>query len=67
MATMNEAAKDFLAQKKIAVVGVSRDTKRAANFIYKKLRSLGYSIFAVNPIRQRLKEMFAIPILNQFP
>ncbi|HET9823753.1 MAG TPA: CoA-binding protein [Chitinophagaceae bacterium] len=49
MVTMREAARDFLGQKNIAVVGVSRDPKKTANYIYKKLRSLGYSLFPVNP------------------
>jgi len=60
MTTMKEATKDFLAQKHIAVAGVSRDTKRSANFIYKKLRSLGYSVFAVNPNARMSKEIFVI-------
>lgn len=49
MSTMQEAARDFLAQKSIAVVGVSRNKSKTANFIYRKLRSEGYQVFAVNP------------------
>ena len=49
MPTVKEAAKDFLSQKNIAVAGVSRDSKQAANFIYRKLRTEGYTVFAVNP------------------
>lgn len=41
---------DFLAQKKIAVAGVSRtDSNAPANLIYRKLRDAGYRVFAVNP------------------
>jgi predicted CoA-binding protein len=49
MATMKEATKNFLSQKKIAVVGVSRTKSQAANLIYRKLRTGGYKVFAVNP------------------
>lgn len=47
--TLREAAQDFLAQKRIAVVGVSRDSKQAGNFVFRKLRDLGYDVFPVNP------------------
>ncbi len=49
MPTLREAATDFLAQRRIAVAGVSRDPKQTANAIYKKLRVTGYQVFAVNP------------------
>ncbi len=42
--------REFLAQKKIAVAGVSRsDSNAPANLIYRKLRDAGYRVFAVNP------------------
>lgn len=49
MSTLSEAVADFLAQKKIAVAGVSRGGQSAANPIYKKLRAAGYTVFATNP------------------
>ena len=50
MATLQELVEDFLAQKRIAVVGVSRSDKMApANAIWKKLQGAGYEAFAVNP------------------
>ncbi len=49
MPTLKEAATEFLAQRCIAVAGVSRDPKQTANLIYKKLRATGYQVFAVNP------------------
>ena len=41
----------FLAQKRIAVAGVSRDSSRhpAANLIYRRLKKTGHEVFAVNP------------------
>lgn len=67
MVTMKEAARDFLAQKNIAVVGVSRDPKKTANFIYRKLRSLGYSLFAVNPNSSSVEGDVCYPDLKSIP
>jgi len=47
---MNDAATAFLANKRIAVTGVSRKPKdHGANTVYKRLRDRGYDVFAVNP------------------
>jgi predicted CoA-binding protein len=47
---MKEAAAEFLARKRIAVTGVSRKPKNhGANNVFKRLRDLGYEVFAVNP------------------
>ena len=42
---------DFLAQKRIAVAGVSRRSGAdvAANRIYRRLKDTGHGVFAVNP------------------
>lgn len=40
---------DFLAQKRIAVAGVSRTQQAAANAVYRRLREVGYQVFPVNP------------------
>jgi len=50
MLTMNDAASQFLANKRIAVTGVSRTPKdHGANTVFKRLRDRGYDVFAVNP------------------
>jgi uncharacterized protein len=49
MTTLRDAADEFLAQKRIAVAGVSRDERQPANLIYRRLRSTGVEVFAVNP------------------
>jgi uncharacterized protein len=50
MDSLKEQAADFLAQKRIAVAGVSRGDRNApANVIYRKLRDSGYEVFALNP------------------
>ena len=50
MATINDAATDFLSHKRVAVTGVSRKPKsHGSNTVYKRLRERGYEVFAVNP------------------
>ena len=49
MSQFDELAKEFLAQRRIAVAGVSRNESEAANGIYRTLRDKGYQVFAVNP------------------
>jgi predicted CoA-binding protein len=50
MSNLESLVRDFLAQKKIVVAGVSRsDPNAPANLIYRKLRGAGYRVFAVNP------------------
>lgn len=49
MSTLESKVADFLAQKRIAVVGVSRNKPGAASLIYHKLKGAGYQVFAVNP------------------
>jgi predicted CoA-binding protein len=48
--SIKEAAETFLANKRVAVTGVSRTPKtHGSNTIYKRLRDRGYDVFAVNP------------------
>ena len=50
MVSVDEAAAAFLANKRIAVTGVSRHPKgHGSNAVYKRLRDRGYEVFAVNP------------------
>ena len=50
MTDIKDAARDFLAKKRIAVTGVSRDPKgHGSNIVYQRLRDRGYEVFAVNP------------------
>lgn len=50
MPTMKEAASAFLANKRIAVTGVSRAPRdHGSNTVYKRLKERGYSVFPVNP------------------
>ncbi len=46
---------DFLAQKRIALVGVSRDSKQFANMVYRSLKGKGYRVYPVNPHAETLE------------
>ena len=50
MGTMKETATEFLAHKRVAVTGVSRQpANHGSNVVYKRLRERGFEVFAVNP------------------
>jgi predicted CoA-binding protein len=50
MATMKDAASEFLANKRIAVTGVSRQPQgHGSNAVYQRLRARGYQVSAINP------------------
>jgi uncharacterized protein len=50
MQSVKEAASEFLANRRVAVTGVSRTpTTHGSNTVYRRLRDRGYDVFAVNP------------------
>jgi predicted CoA-binding protein len=49
MTKIENLAQDFLAQKNIAVVGVSDKRETGCNMTYKKFKATGYKVYAVNP------------------
>jgi uncharacterized protein len=50
MISVKEAAGEFLAHKRIAVTGVSRNPQgHGSNLVYQRMRQRGYEVFAVNP------------------
>ena len=51
---MQELIKEFIAQKRFAIVGATDDTEKYGNKIFKNLTGRGYDVYPVNP---RLKEI----------
>src|SRR5919198_3113491 len=50
MPSIKNAATEFLANRRIAITGVSRKPENhGGNVVYKRLRERGYEVFAVNP------------------
>lgn len=66
-ASHQERVNDFLAQKRIAISGLSRSKDSGAGGIYLKLRQKGYQVFALHPEAESLhgdtcyKTLSAIP------
>jgi predicted CoA-binding protein len=58
---------DFIAQKKIAVVGVSRKKTKFGNAIYKELKQKGYQVFPINPNMQSFEGDNCYPDLLSIP
>jgi len=47
--TSRAAVQDFVAQRKLAVVGVSRKKMKFGNLAFKELKGKGYKLFPVHP------------------
>ena len=63
MTDVKEAAAAFLANKRVAVTGVSRTPKtHGSNTVYKRLRERGYEVFAVNPNADEVEGDRSYPI-----
>jgi len=68
MQPIKEAASDFLANKRVAVTGVSRTPKtHGSNNVYRRLRERGYDVFAVNPNAEEVEGDRTYPDLKSIP
>ncbi|MBI5094413.1 MAG: CoA-binding protein [Candidatus Hydrogenedentes bacterium] len=67
MTEVTVAIQDFLAQKRIAVAGVSSGKGIPANAIYCRLRDTGHTVFAVNPSRTTAEGDPCYPDLQSLP
>ena len=67
--TLDVKAKDFLAQKRIAVAGVSRNNSHhpTGNLIYRRLKESGHAVFPVNPHMQTFEGERCYPDLRSIP
>ena len=62
-------ADEFLAQKRLAVAGVSRDNSHhpTGNLIYRRLKKTGHEVFPVNPHMQTFEGDRCYPDLQSIP
>ncbi len=67
MRTLPAPLADFLAGKRIVVVGVSRTGRAAANAIFRRLRQCGYEAVPVNPHATQLEGARCYPGLSSVP
>ena len=62
MSSIKDAAAEFLADRRIAVTGVSRKPENhGSNVVYKRLRERGYEVFAVHPNADQVEGDCAYP------
>jgi predicted CoA-binding protein len=67
MSKIDPLVKDFLAQKKIAVVGVSDKRETGCNLAYRKFKEAGYTVSAVNPRLTTYEGAPCYPNLKSIP
>jgi predicted CoA-binding protein len=67
MASLPDSVADFLRGKRIAVAGVSRSGKEAANAVFRKLRDSGYDALPVNPAATQVEGVQCFPNLTSIP
>ncbi len=67
MSQIPAAIADFLAQRRIAVAGVSRQSSAPANAIFRKLRDAGYEAIPVNPAATRVEGVPCHPDVATVP
>jgi predicted CoA-binding protein len=65
--TLSEIIADFLAQRRIAVAGVSAARETPGNMIYRKLKSAGYQVFSVSPTAETFDGDRCYPDLLSIP
>ena len=67
--TLETKINDFLAQKRIAVAGVSRNRSHhpAGTLIFRRLRDTGHEVFPVNPNIQAFEGTRCYPDLKSIP
>ncbi|MEN8242915.1 MAG: CoA-binding protein, partial [Chloroflexota bacterium] len=67
MSEIDSLVKDFLAQKHIAVVGVSDQRETGCNLAYRKFKENGYAVSAVNPRISEFEGDPCFPDLKSIP
>lgn len=67
MSQINVLVQDFLAQKRIAVVGVSDKRETGCNLAYNKFKENGYQVYAVNPRIASFQGDACYPDLTSIP
>jgi uncharacterized protein len=64
---MQDLIKEFMAQKKFAVVGATDNPEKYGNQIVKNLIKRGYEVYPVNPRLKELEGLTCYPGLSDIP
>ena len=64
---MQDLIKEFMAQKRFAIVGATDNPKKYGHQIFKNLKSRGYEVYPVNPGLKELDGVKCYPSLADIP
>jgi predicted CoA-binding protein len=66
---LDTKVRDFFAQKRIAVAGISRHQRNhpAGDLIYRRFKAMGHEVFAVNPNMQTFEGARCYPDVRSIP
>jgi predicted CoA-binding protein len=67
MSKLPKPVAEFLGKQRIAVAGVSRNSRQPANAIYRKLQGSGYQVYAINPNAAQVEGSPCYPDLHSVP
>ena len=69
LTTLDAKVDDVLAQKRIAIAGVSRSKSHhpVGNLVYRRLKNTGHDVFPVNPRMQTFEDDPCYPDLKSIP
>jgi len=67
MSKIDPLVQNFLAQKRIAFVGVSDRRETGCNLAYRKFKEAGYTVYAVNPRLTTFEAAPCYPDLKSIP
>lgn len=63
----HEAIAGFLAERVVAVAGVSRNAQKLGSSVFQELKSRGYTVYPVNPNAEKIGEDVCFPDLKSLP
>ena len=64
---MQDLIKEFMAQKRFAVVGATDNPAKYGNQIVKNLKSRGYEVYPINPRLKEIEGIKCYPALADIP
>jgi len=67
MRTDMSAIEEFVRQKNLAIVGVSREPKKFGSYVYKELSGKGYGVIPVNPNMDKFEGQTCYKNLREIP
>ena len=65
--TSKEIVNDFISQKSLAIVGVSRNPAKFGNGIFRELKTKGYTLYPIHPEASTLEGVTAYKTFSDLP